>query len=653
VSGTAYRADIDGLRAIAVLSVVFYHYGVSPLQGGFAGVDVFFVISGYLITGIIHREVVEGSFTFASFYERRIRRIFPALFAMLVAVFAAGLALLLPSDLTYLGKSIIATLLFSSNILFWRQSGYFDATSDLNPLLHTWSLAVEEQFYIGFPILLLLIRRYLALWIKSILVVCLIVSFVLCLYFQPLRPTATFYLLPFRAWELLLGGVLAIGLVPPITNERLNQVLAAAALSLLTASLWLMKASADFPGWQAALPAVATAGLLYCGTQGNTVVARLLSSRPLVVLGLSSYSLYLWHWPILVFARYREGMAPLSLYQTGFLLSATFFAAWVSYRWIEKPFRRKKPGVSSFGRSSPFPVAIAATTILASCALAVLVFQGAPGRVSHKVAQLDKARSNPYPNEHCNGQLSSDVLDRCRAGWRHAPSQNLMLWGDSHAMTWSPALDRIGRTSGVGVEFAFHTACPPLLGVRNPVSPYCFEFNARVLQKIKKERPDTIVMVASWPSYSMPEGQFVLSDEAGRKGNLAVFEPALRRTINAVRPFTGKIVLVGPTPGSPSSDPSFSLAMAEWHGDITPPAELSLESVRKRSSWFWRVAEHYREDRQVRLVDPSPWFCSLQKCAYRQGVSVLYRDGGHLSLAGADFVFRKFPAELLSGPQGR
>jgi peptidoglycan/LPS O-acetylase OafA/YrhL len=221
-----YRPDIDGLRAIAVLSVVLYHFNIVQLKGGFVGVDIFFVISGYLITGIINNEIERGNFTFAGFYERRVRRIFPALFGMLLAVLAVGAWLLLPHDLEPLGNATIATLLFGSNVLFWRQSGYFDTTSDFNPLLHTWSLAVEEQFYIGFPMLLLLVHRFAPRALKPVLIGCMFISFALCVWVQAIRPTATFFLLPFRAWELLLGSILAIGAVPAISNRLLRETVA-------------------------------------------------------------------------------------------------------------------------------------------------------------------------------------------------------------------------------------------------------------------------------------------------------------------------------------------------------------------------------------------------------------------------------------------
>src|SRR5688572_4392252 len=241
----AYRPDIDGLRAIAVLAVVFYHLNLSDggswLRGGFVGVDIFFVISGFLITGIVQGEIEQGRFTILGFYERRVRRLFPALVVVLVASSLVGALWLLPSDFALLGKSVTATLLFVSNVFFWRISGYFNADSALNPLLHTWSLAVEEQFYIGWPLLLLLMFRYRPRLARPVVLVLGALSFLACVAVTPLRPSATFYLLPFRAWELSLGAALALGAVPAITSQRLREVVAVLGLALLVAGLCMVQ----------------------------------------------------------------------------------------------------------------------------------------------------------------------------------------------------------------------------------------------------------------------------------------------------------------------------------------------------------------------------------------------------------------------------
>ena len=640
MSTLAYRSDIDGLRAIAVLAVVLYHYGIGPLHGGFVGVDIFFVISGYLITGIIHKEIGRGEFTFSGFYERRIRRIFPALFAVLLATMVIGAWLLLPSDLVKLGNATLATLLFGSNVLFWRQSGYFDTSSEYNPLLHTWSLAVEEQFYIGLPILLILLHRFAKGWLKPALIGCALASFALCVWMQSLRPSATFFLSPFRAWELLLGGLLAVGAFPVIGDRRLRSAISMAALAVLFWSLWWIEAAPEFPGWRAALPVLSTAALLHAGAHGDSLAKRLLSWRPLAFVGLISYSLYLWHWPLIVFVRYRNGMEPLASGMAWLLLVVAILLAAASYRWIETPMRRRKQGVQNGSRRMVFSSAAVVCILLAGGAFAVRLQHGWQIRFSQEVIALDQARQPSIPYRDCDGRPLDFDDGECRIGVKGAPPR-VLLWGDSHALAWAPAMDEILKRHGMGGMLAVKSACPPLFGVVNPVDKLCPSDKAGLLDAIRDRHFDAIVMVASWPSYSDPEGNYALADEHGRTGNVNVFAPAFERTIRVLRPLAGRIVLMGPTPGAPDDIP-FRMAFTARGTLPAPEAKPSMQ-VRRHSDWFWRVARRYRNDPQFVLVDPSQWFCDDASCRYTtQDGQLLYRDSGHLSLAGAEFVGKHF-----------
>lgn len=640
-----YRQDIDGLRAIAVLAVVLYHYGIGGFQGGFVGVDVFFVISGYLITGIIHKEIGRSQFTFTGFYERRIRRIFPALFAMMLTTLIVGTALLLPSDLERLGNSTLATLFFGSNVLFWRQSGYFDSSSEYNPLLHTWSLSVEEQFYIGLPILLILLHRYAKNWLKTALVVCAIASFALCVWMQTLRPSATFFLLPFRAWELLLGGWLAIGVIPPIQEARVRLLVSTAALALLLCSLWWINSGPTFPGWQAALPVVATAALLHAGAQGSSPVQRLLSVKPLVFVGLISYSLYLWHWPLVVFVRYFNGMEPLTPGTSGLLLVIAILLATASYRWIETPLRRRQAGTASHPRNL-FIGTAAVGCLLAGTALAVQVQDGWQTRFSPEVVALDKARHPVIPFRECDGRKPDFNSDACRVGVAgKAPS--VLLWGDSHALAWAPGLDEILKQHGASGILAVNSACPPLFGVNNPMDMLCHSDNERLLSEIRDHRLDTIVIIASWSSYSDQAGKYTLFDDQGRVGNTNVFAPALGRTLSTINPLAERILLVGPTPGAPDDIP-FRLAISKWQLR-SPPDEKTTGQLLVQNENFWKTIARYRENPKISTIDPAPWFCDQHSCRYStDDGKLLYRDGGHLSIVGAQFVASRIDLALLS-----
>ena len=334
-----YRADIDGLRAIAIVPVVLYHAGFPGLKGGFVGVDVFFVISGFLMASLILSEIDQGAFSLGHFYERRVRRIFPALFATIAASAVAAWLLFMPIEFQYFSRSAMAAALFGSNILFWQESGYFDAAAELKPLLHTWSLAVEEQFYIVFPLLMLVIARFRRQWTGWILCTLLLVSFGLSIWQVESAPVAAFYLLPSRFWELLLGAVLALGLVPRSNSPIVAQALVLVGIILIGVAVFAYDEDTSFPGLSALVPCLGAALVIH-GRAEDTPIGRALSWPPLVFIGLISYSLYLWHWPVIVFQRTDAIFAPET---TGAvkvaLVGASIGIAFLSWRFVERPFR--------------------------------------------------------------------------------------------------------------------------------------------------------------------------------------------------------------------------------------------------------------------------------------------------------------------------
>lgn len=627
----AYRPDIDGLRAIAVLSVVFYHFGIGGLSGGFVGVDVFYVISGFLITGIIQREIEQGRFTFAGFYERRVRRIFPALFVVLAATLAVGTVILLPTDLILLGKSTLATLLFSSNILFWRTSGYFDGNSELNPLLHTWSLAVEEQFYIGLPVLLLLVYRFARGWLKPILIISAILSFAACLWMQGFRPTAAFYLSPFRAWELLLGSCIAVGNLPQVVKPWLREALAWLGLILLVLSIVFIKAGPEFPGWQALGPVIGTGLLIYAGGTGRTKINSLLSVKPVVFIGLISYSLYLWHWPVVVYAKYANGLELFgSQAWSGIVLSLLLAIA--SYYWVETPFRNNK---NTFTRPKLFVGAVAVSLLL--CVAGGFVWQGngLPKRLPEEVVALDQERNPSIPFLGCGakGIVDSKLNSQCILGDR-LTYPTIIIWGDSHALSWAPAFDAVLKEKKISGVLAYNSACAPLNEMVNPISPSCYDRNSEIYNFIAKSKKiNHVVMVASWTSYSNEPGQYSIQNTAGDKGNLKVFPPLLLKTISDLKSKNKKIWLIGPVPGAPSDAP-MRMAFAKLrYLDI--PQEKNYEEVKRQSIKFYEVAKTVDG---IHLTNPENWLCNALTCKYLANGFLLYRDGGHLNVRGAMYL---------------
>jgi len=341
-----YRAEIDGLRALAVLPVILFHAGFEWFSGGFVGVDVFFVISGYLITTIIISEMAEGKFSIVNFYERRARRILPALFFVMAACLPFAILLLAPSDLKDFGQSLVSTATFSSNILFWWERGYFGAALELKPLLHTWSLAVEEQYYIIFPLFLTLAWKFGIKKITIFLILIFLISLSLAHFTSTYGVfdriiTGSFYLIPTRAWELLVGVFIAIYFyhfkVTQLT--RFNQFFSLLGLCMVTYSVIFFDSNTPFPSLYTLVPTLGT-GLIIISAHKNTIVNKMLSFKPLVFIGLLSYSAYLWHQPIFAFARHKLSHDISD--QIFFLLIAiSLFLAFISWRWVEKPFRNR------------------------------------------------------------------------------------------------------------------------------------------------------------------------------------------------------------------------------------------------------------------------------------------------------------------------
>ncbi len=296
-----YRADIDGLRALAILPVVLFHAGVPSVSGGFVGVDVFFVISGFLITSLIQREIAENRFSYLSFWERRARKLLAPIVAVTVITLLVGWFMLMPEDLRYLGQSVAGIALFGSNLVFWKKSGYFAAEDETIPLLHSWSLAVEEQYYLVFPALLFLLARTRpqtrSLWILAIAVISLGLS----AFWTRISPDSAYYLLPSRGFELMIGALLALNPPKSVRGRFTADLMAAAGMTMIIATIIVFDETTPFPRFAALIPCLGTALLIRAGAPEGSVSARVLSLPPIVEVGKLSYSLYLWHWPIIVF----------------------------------------------------------------------------------------------------------------------------------------------------------------------------------------------------------------------------------------------------------------------------------------------------------------------------------------------------------------
>jgi peptidoglycan/LPS O-acetylase OafA/YrhL len=477
-TGLKYRPDIDGLRAVAVLSVLAFHIGVSRTPGGFVGVDVFFVISGYLISSIVFSEIAGSRFSVIGFYERRIRRILPALFGMLAGFSVFAAIYLLPAELVEYGKSALATTAYVSNLYFMHHSGYFDAPTS-QPLLHTWSLAVEEQFYILFPLFLVLIRRFFPQRLRVSVVALFFASLLASAIIVAQNQAAGFYVPYTRAWELLLGTMLAIGIFPPLRRTWLRNLATFAGIGMIASSVLLYTQNTTFPGFSALVPCVGSALIIGAGEAGPSLVGSLLSWRPFVFIGLISYSLYLWHWPVIVLQSMglligASVIAPhryLAVLTAGrfdklFEVALSFLLAVLSWRFVERPFRSGRLRLS--GRPL-FALAGMVMFIFMGASLWTMLAEGFKGRFPARAVQIvsfDAGKGNEDRSMRTGACfITTDYhftdynSDLCLS--RDRRRENYLLVGDSHsAMLWAAISSSLPQAN---IMQASTNACAPLL----------------------------------------------------------------------------------------------------------------------------------------------------------------------------------------------
>jgi peptidoglycan/LPS O-acetylase OafA/YrhL len=487
-----YRPDIDGLRAIAVMLVVNYHAFPQALPGGFIGVDIFFVISGFLITGIIARELERQRFSLMVFYLRRIRRIFPALIVVLGAALVLGWLWMLPAAYAQLSSDAVASAAFFSNVALWLQSGYFDIESGKKPLLHLWSLGIEEQFYLFWPLLLMLAAR-LRLNLLALAAVIAAASFMLNVALIGSNPVATFYLPFTRAWELLAGAALVRGWDQISQTSRASNLRAGAGLLLIAAAAGMLDSTSGFPGWWAALP-VAGSALVLSAPEAR-VCRILLASPPLVWTGLISYPLYLWHWPLLVFFGIIK-FGSLTLLERELILGLSALLAWLTYWLVESPFR--------FGRPSRLKIAgpCAAMVLISAAGGVVVAGRGFDSRLPPEIREMADVRtdSSKWRVHECLLDLSHEMTfaDGCVDRDRRPL---VFVWGDSTAAALLPGLRKAQQTRNFGIAQFTSSSCVPVLNTDVAGTPNCRAINDRILSLAREIRPDIVLLHSTWDRY--------------------------------------------------------------------------------------------------------------------------------------------------------
>lgn len=625
------------MRALAVLPVLFFHTNVPGFSGGFVGVDIFYVISGYLITSLIASDIVFGKFSFVSFYERRIRRIFPALFGVVFFCTLAAAVLFVPKDFLAFSKSMIAMTFFASNIFFERlggQQGYFGSASESQALLHTWSLSVEEQFYLFFPTTLLLLTRWTKRRATQLLVLVGIASFLISIWTTQHWPPTAFYILIPRAWELLVGSLLAMKAVPPLSQRASREITGLVGLGLIAWAVFFFNKDTPFPGLSALLPCVGAWLIIYAGEGGPSCVKSILSVRPLVFIGVISYSLYLWHWPLIVFARYFSA-GDLGGVETAVVLILSGVMAFISYEFIEGPFRGSD---SQFNRRQIFSLGVSASMLSAVLGLAIYAYHGFPGRYGYTTRQLvlrNLARKDDFQTACGTWKLSvSSISDIGRCTMGPNSSKKIMFWGDSHVQQLYPLIKKLhddGELQNHGVLMAIANGCAPTEHM-NPVDKgyHCDSFATLAMKRAEETDVDTVFMgFNTWwtvHEYLCPSanGRCLGRVSPGRAFHLFLQE--LSEHIQELR-MRGKRVIVSlPFPMYDKSIPDLEIrnALFAKFGLAGVATDITLPGVRDDVA---SVAKSKGAD----IFDPRESLCDKQNCITQlNGVSI-YKDDNHIA----------------------
>ena len=626
-----FRRDIQGLRALAVLAVMICHTFPARLPGGFVGVDIFFVISGYLISALLMRDLDEGRFSILGFYRRRLRRILPALSVVVAATAIAGFFLSSPDAFAELGATVAATMLFVSNFEFWRLGDYFGAAAETRPLLHMWSLAVEEQFYILFPPLLWLIwprfgRRQSALLLSALALASLVVAEV------ELRrdPAAAYYLPASRALELLIGAIVASGALPRI-GAGARAAAVGLGLALMSAAMAFYGPQTPFPGLAALAPCLGAALVIHAGEGGASAPARALGWRPMRFVGDISYSLYLWHWPILAYLRAAVGIE-LTPLQGVAAMAASFVVATLGYYGVERPFL-----VGGARRAPALSLGLSAIAALAAIGVAIDLGDGFPGRFEARARAL-LAAADDYNHErprcHFDGQGEPKLYAETCVFGAEGVAPDLAVWGDSHGAELALVLGERARTEGRSVRAITASACPPALDFALPIRPRCPEENRVMLAGLVADaRIQTVVLAANGDRYP----------DVGR------LEAGMAAAAQTLRAAGKRLVLFKQIPIMGFAPPARLAEVAEQNGDLAAVG-LDASAFAARSARYNAFIERLAAQNSGILVNPADSLCDAALChVWRRKTGVLYIDHEHLGLTGVRATFAPLIERLYGG----
>jgi peptidoglycan/LPS O-acetylase OafA/YrhL len=644
-AGMGFRPDINSLRALAVLGVLAFHFDVWPFAGGFSGVDVFFVISGYLMTSIILRRIELESFSVIGFYMDRAQRILPALIVLLTVMLGFGAVFFLPDEYIVLSKHVGTSVAFLSNILYWREGGYFDGSAETKWLLHTWSLSVEWQFYLLYPLALTMARRFSRRLLVFTMLAGAALSFALAVYLSNIAPRAGFFLLPSRVWEMLAGGL--IYLAPSLRARGAAHARAAqwAGIGLILCTMLLAR-SGSWPGVWTLVPVVGTALVIAAGDTESWIV----NNRVVSWLGLNSYSIYLWHWPIMVLL-VRSGHKGEGPYVAGGL-ALSLLIGHLSYRYVERqagpardvPRGHARPITGTRWTSGSIVVPV---ILIAGASVGIWSSRGLPERFSAEVQAVDAdvAPGGPY-TAGCFSQ--NGVPDLCIVG-THTERAVATMLGDSHAESEISALvAALPANAQGGVAFNAYASCPPILGAQSDtLDGQCGAFNERFLRPQTEKRSTPLILTAYWTEYvSHPSIPFA---GAGDVPSAEQFQSHLFRS-SCILAAAGPTYIVLPTPVFPfpvGLELQRRLIRDPASADITLPLETYLRQRNRIVPTLKAVATQCG----VKLLDPLPYLCSNGVCSGSLRHRAIFSDAHHLSEYGNKLLVPMYSSIFLDSRQ--
>lgn len=663
-----YRADVDGLRAIAVLSVVIFHFAASWVPNGYLGVDIFFVISGFLITKIIYAELNEGKFRISSFYQRRVKRILPAFLLVLFCSAIVAVALFLPAELKSFAKSATASIFFSSNFLFYTEVGYFDMEAELKPLLHTWSLSVEEQFYILFPFLMLMFHKFNKKYIGAFIFISLILSLSAYLYFAIIQnnQTISFYMFPLRAWEMLAGSALCLSAVSRLNSfsHRMGNILSTIGALLIVMSLFLdvkdmlHLLQGSFPFWPFTSLGQQHIGnllnvsvvlgaflIIFSGLkQRETVIYKSLSRAPVVFLGKISYSLYLWHWPVYVFSAYYL-FDDVSKIEKVFLILCCFILSYFSWKYVEQPFRRKNL-TDQFKKRSIFTAVGAIVIILMFCS--VIIYKN--GNIfSSKAALFDVEKviiGGDYKKVSTFNENSHDVLIGKEGELKDV---SVLLIGDSHAQAITPAIDLQAKKNNKTALMLRNSCFVPIsFAERSKDKNFkgCAKKTSAIIDFLA-EHPNikTVILAQRWAARTkdFKKRNNIEEPERFREETLTGF-------IDQISMHGREVIVWAQVPKTvhkAQNVPSLIVRMMKRGIDTEMVLNPTLESYNDNQKDISPILKRISKKRNVHVLWPHESLCNQATgiCQIYDDQDILYYDDDHLSHYGAkkfSYLFDKF-----------